>query len=96
VGPWICWDFREMRICPTHYAIRADYLKSWVVEGSLDGSSWTEIDRTAQDFRVPGMSFRVSNGTECRFIRLTQTGDAFNSNDFVTIIAVEFFGTLSE
>jgi hypothetical protein len=36
-GQWICWDFHELRICPTHYTIRAPYLKSWVVESSLDG-----------------------------------------------------------
>jgi hypothetical protein len=39
---WVRWDFREMRVCPTHYTITAPWLKSWVVEGSLDGESWTE------------------------------------------------------
>jgi hypothetical protein len=52
---WVCWDFREMRVRLTHYTICAGcYIKSWIVEGSLDGSSWTEIDRQTenQDFKL--------------------------------------------
>jgi hypothetical protein len=44
-GQWICWDFREMRICPTHYAVTVQFLKSCLVESSMDGTNWTEIDR---------------------------------------------------
>jgi hypothetical protein len=49
---WIGWDFKALRIEPTHYTIRTYWkwpnwsnLKSWAVEGSDDGASWTEIDR---------------------------------------------------
>jgi hypothetical protein len=44
-GDWVCWDFREMRVRPTHYTIQSRSLQSWVLEGSLDGRRWTEIDR---------------------------------------------------
>jgi uncharacterized coiled-coil protein SlyX len=44
-GQWVCWDFHEMRVRPTHYTIASWYLQSWVVESSLDGDTWTEIDR---------------------------------------------------
>jgi hypothetical protein len=44
-GQWICWNFHEMRLRPTHYTIKCYGLKSWVVEGSLDFTNWTEIDR---------------------------------------------------
>jgi hypothetical protein len=37
-GQWICWDFGRMRICPTHYTIPCEHLKSWVVECSVDGT----------------------------------------------------------
>jgi hypothetical protein len=78
-GEWVCWDFHEMRVRPTHYTIRTFLLKSWVVEGSLDSVNWTEIDRqmSNNDFqRGWGIaSFAVSNSAECRFIRLTQTGE---------------------
>jgi hypothetical protein len=36
-GEWICWDFREMRDRPTHSAMWTWGVKSWVVEGSIDG-----------------------------------------------------------
>jgi hypothetical protein len=100
-GQWVCWDFREMRVRPTHYTIRAALVKSWVVEGSLDGASWTEIDRQRnnQDFkgwRAAMASFAVSKPAECRFIRLTQTDKNHDRNDYLVLRGVEFFGRLSE
>jgi hypothetical protein len=98
-GQWVCWDFCKMRVLPTHYTICARFLKSWVVEGSLDGSSWTEIDRQTdnQDFKTQNTaSFAVSKPAEFRFIRLTQTGKRHRNDDVLMLGAVEFFGTLSE
>jgi hypothetical protein len=99
---WVCCDFGEIRIHPTHYTIRAAKLRSWVVEGSLDVESWTEIDRQTdnQDFNDDcwsTASFAVSNPGECRFIRLTQTDkNHYLGNDILYLRVVEFFGTLSE
>jgi hypothetical protein len=96
---WVCWDFHEMRVHPTHYTISAWGLKSWVIEGSLDFVNWTEIDRKTdnEDFKYGGTgSFAVSNSAECRFIRLTQTGKNHSGNDYLHIRAVEFFGNLLE
>jgi uncharacterized coiled-coil protein SlyX len=100
-GQWICWDFHKMRVRPTHYTIRTSDLKSWVVESSLDGEAWTEIDWKTdnEDFRALGgntASFAVSKSAECRFIRLTQTGKDHDRNDFLRIMAFEVFGTLLE
>jgi hypothetical protein len=106
-GQWVCWDFREMRVQPTHYTIDAGFLKSWVVEGSLDGKSWTEIDQQTnnQDFKDwETASFAVSRPVECRFIRLTQTDENHDDDDSLDndgrnelrLYDVEFFGTLSE
>jgi hypothetical protein len=72
-GQWVCWDFHEMRVRPTHYTIQAVWLKSWMVESSLDGEWTTEND----DFKTRSWqmaSFAISNSAECRFIRPTQTG----------------------
>jgi hypothetical protein len=51
LGQWICFDFKTLRIKPTHYTIqtycgerKGHHLKSWAIEGSDDGVSWTEID----------------------------------------------------
>jgi hypothetical protein len=99
-GQWILWDFREMRVRPTHYTIKSSDLKSWVVESSLDGEAWTEIDRKTDNEDVKSIcftvaSFAVSNPAECRFIRLTQTGKRhWPGGDDLPIMAFEFFGTL--
>ena len=49
---WICYDFKDRSVIPTSYSVRSwargpgsCHLKSWVIEVSNDGSSWTEIDR---------------------------------------------------
>jgi uncharacterized coiled-coil protein SlyX len=93
-GQWICWDFHEMRVRPTHYTIRSDYIRSWVIESSLDGEAWTEIDRKTVNKGYA--SFAVSKSAECRFIRLTQTGQRSSREHFLVIRAFEFFGTLLE
>jgi hypothetical protein len=106
-GQWVCWDFREMRVRPTHYLIESTFIQSWVVEGSLDGSTWAEIDRQTnnQDFH-PGVGFprplfAVSKPAKFRFIRLAQTDKNHacawrQSNDVLQLYNVEFFGTLEE
>jgi hypothetical protein len=98
-GQWVCWDFHELRVRPTQYTINSFWLKSWVVESSLDGEAWTEIDRKwdNKDFNAMvyvTVSFAVSNSAECRFIRLTQTGQNHQRNDILAIRAFEVFGTL--
>jgi hypothetical protein len=42
---WVGWDFRELGVRPTHYAMLGRDMRSWVLEGSLDGVSWDEVDR---------------------------------------------------
>jgi hypothetical protein len=41
---WICWDFGDMRVIVTHYTIEACLIHSWVIEGSIDGENWNQID----------------------------------------------------
>jgi hypothetical protein len=52
-GQSVCWDCHEMGIGPTNCTIRAWDPKSWVLEVSLDGASWTVIDRRTnnRDFK---------------------------------------------
>jgi hypothetical protein len=107
-GQWICWDFREMRVRLTHYTLWTAYLKSWVVEGSLDGARWTEIDRQTDNQDFTGRngiydhdwntaSFRVSRAADFRLIRLKQTDQNHTGNHtLLPLRAVEFFGAFSE
>jgi hypothetical protein len=103
-GQWICWDFGDMRVRPTHYTLSGWDKKSWLVEGSMDGHNWTVIDEKThnEDFRRStffvrrdqreGMtaSLAVPRIVDCRFI-LTGTGKDHTNDDGVSLRAVEFF-----
>jgi hypothetical protein len=93
--PWLCWDFHEMRVRPTHYTVWGVILTP-SIEGSIDGENWRKIDLEPHevDFKHEGgESFAVSNPTECRFVRLNWSRD----DDYHGgVFSVEFFGTLYE
>jgi hypothetical protein len=100
-GQWVCWDFHELRVRPTHYTIYGPNLRSWMLESSLDGETWIEFDRKTDtddlEFDSDRLaSFACSKWTECRFIRLTQTDKNHDRNDYLMIEGFEFFGTLIE
>jgi hypothetical protein len=86
-----------MWVCPTHYTVKTQTLKSWVLEGSLDGESWMEIDRRQSDQVLEQASFVLSLLTpmDFRIIRLTQTSKNQAGDDCLLLSAVEFFGRLS-
>jgi hypothetical protein len=99
-GQWICWDFHESRIFPTNYTIRSNQLKGWLIEGSVDGESWKEIDRKTEttEFSAHSLvaaSFEVAHPAECRFIRMTQLS-RHDTHDRLFLHDVEFFGTFFE
>jgi hypothetical protein len=58
---WVCYDFKERRIAPTHYAICTNWrdpgcshLKSWLVEMSADGESWRDVAREEDNWQLKG------------------------------------------
>jgi hypothetical protein len=60
---WVCYDFKERRIVPTHYAIRTSadrpggyHLRSWLIETSADGESWREVARQENNQQLNGRS----------------------------------------
>jgi hypothetical protein len=104
---WVCYDFKERRIVPTHYTIRTfecgsgcSHLKSWVLETSLDGESWREVSREEDNNQLNGEyftgTFAVAGGGECRFIRLVNIGRNHKGSDKLKITAWEIFGSLLE
>jgi hypothetical protein len=108
-GPdqWICWDFGELRVHPTHYTIHGDILEPLVVEGSLDGTNWVEISRQAKKWPFNSWgraSLTTANTGDFRFIRLTVTDESSDrganryrvTRRVVRLHTVEFFGTLWE
>jgi hypothetical protein len=104
---WICYDFKERRIVPTHYTIRTHrgnpgtaHLKSWLVEISTDGKDWREVAREEDNKQLNGKlftgTFAVTGGGECRFIRLVNIGRNHRGNDCLWIAVWEIFGNLKE
>jgi hypothetical protein len=99
---WVQWDFHEMPVKLTSYQIKGTKnanLRSWIVEGSLDGVKWTELDRQANITNVRWnqvVSFPVSDSNQWRFIRLTQTGKNSEGKYEFAACAVEFFGEFQD
>jgi hypothetical protein len=104
---WICYDFRKMTIIPSHYTVQTanysrnwDHLKNWVVEGSNNVGSWTELDRRVDngDLNEPGAirTFAVARTAEVHMIRLRQTGPNHRNRNDLVILALEIFGSLME
>jgi hypothetical protein len=103
---WICFDFKTMQVAPTHYTVRSYsagpngwHLKNWVIEGSQDGNSWTEIDRRENNADLNSShavkTFAISKRGSFRMLRLFLIGPAHNGGHGMIISRVEFFGTLS-
>jgi hypothetical protein len=104
---WVCYDFEERRIVPTHYAIRTygdapgnAYLQSWPVETSADGESWLEVAREEANNQLNGRyltgTFAVAGGGECRFIRLANIARNHHGDDCFCVSAWEIFGRIIE
>jgi hypothetical protein len=104
---WLCYDFKERRIVPTHYTIRTNddspggcHLKSWLVETSVDGESWRKVAREEDNKQLNSAyltgTFAVAGGRECRFIRLVNVGRNHCGDDRILISAWEVFGNLIE
>ena len=107
MNAWICYDFKERRVIPTSYTVKASqsapgyyHLKSWVIEVSNDRYSWTEIDRRDNNNDVNGdyatANFKISNvpSESFRCFRLRQSGkNHYGSHGFM-LAAMEVFGTL--
>jgi hypothetical protein len=104
---WMCYDFKERRIVPTHYTIRtnpfdrgSNRLKSWLVETSTDGQSWQEVAHEEDNQQLNGCgftsTFAVTGGGECRLIRLVNICRNHFGNDNLYISAWEIYGSLLE
>jgi hypothetical protein len=79
---WICYDFKNLKIWPTHYSLRSQYdgssgfrnLKNWAIEGSKDGKSWIELDARRDNEDLNGKNLMKAYPVSCmnsiRMIRL--------------------------
>jgi hypothetical protein len=103
---WIYYDFKSMRIKPTHYSLRSrrdgnsDHLRYWTLEGSLDGKEWIELNRQVNNMVLNAQgataTFPVSLSDELQMIRVRQLGKNSSKYDELVISAIEVFGILIE
>jgi hypothetical protein len=97
---WICLDFKERRLAPTHYAIWSGWLplKSWKVEGSSDGQNWTLLDKKNDNFDVKDdrsfRTFPLWSSPTVRMIRLTLTGPTHAGGYWLMLRRLELFGSI--
>eukprot|EP01124_Arcella_intermedia_P032180 TRINITY_DN7458_c0_g1_i1.p1 TRINITY_DN7458_c0_g1~~TRINITY_DN7458_c0_g1_i1.p1 ORF type:complete len:637 (+),score=167.55 TRINITY_DN7458_c0_g1_i1:84-1994(+) len=103
---WLSIDFGpHRRITPSYYSLRhggnykADALRTWDLQGSVDGIVWTTINRHANDDSLNGAfavsHFPVLGSTESfRFFRILQTGHNSSNHNFLLLSGFEFYGTL--
>jgi hypothetical protein len=104
---WLCYDFKQMEVTPTHYSILSYqgafgcfHPKSWCLEVSKDGNSWTEIHRIQDNNDLNDSNkigtYEVTKSVKCRFIRLRQTGRNHVNYDYFLLSGFEIFGLLHE
>jgi hypothetical protein len=101
---WFCYNFKDRRIRLTKYSIAAHtsnwFLRSWVVEGSVDGNAWVSLDERKDNTDAhpghPIATFSVDQSDEYQFIRLRQTGKNAGNADWLILYWFEVFGFLTE
>jgi hypothetical protein len=107
-GQWLCYDFNRFRVTPTHYSVRAhtdgfalgvNHPRSWVVEGSRDGASWTVLDRCKNDGRLAQWgklaTFAIASPVTVKCLRFRLTGRNHQGTNRLAMSALEVFGSLS-
>jgi hypothetical protein len=83
-NPWVCYDFKNLQVTPTHYAVLSYpcdpgvyHPKSWYLEGSYDGTTWTVLHECSNNTDLNGKNligqYAVSKSMKCRLIRIRQT-----------------------
>jgi hypothetical protein len=109
-NPWVCYDFKNLQVTPTHYALLsyqgsgAGYWhpKSWYFEGSNDGTNWTVLHDCSNNSDLNGAGligqYTVSKSMKCRFIRIRQTQHHSSSTSYyyLTLAGFEVHGILHE
>jgi hypothetical protein len=104
---WICYDFRERRVMPTHYSLRTCsdacspgcFPTSWVIEISENGQSWEVMDRKSEgssmNQRNFTKTFAIDTPRTGRLVRFRQAGPCVKAHCVMDLTSFELFGTLS-
>jgi len=103
---WVSVDLRNALI-PKNYTLRhgansrMDALRNWVLQGSIDDQSWTDISRHTNDTSL-NAEFAIKTWeikdqiTPYRYFRILQIGHNSGGNNFLALSGIEFYGELHE
>ena len=105
-GAWFCLDFCQRRVLVSHYWVRMygnspEHLRTWVLEGSLEGNKWERIDAVDEasnpnyDYAIVQRNVAGVRGP-FRYVRLRMTGTNLSGQWVLACSGIEFFGTLYE
>jgi hypothetical protein len=103
---YIQFDFKDKRISPTFYTLQSrdllegHHMKSWVLQGSVDGESWVLLDEHEDSTDFHGKAFAtvtylVETTEEFRILRVAQMGVTTYGTHYLQMSAFEVFGTLN-
>lgn len=97
-------EFVDRFVYPSGYVIRSNsygFLKSWMLEGSLDGEAW---DLLHSNFNTSDLSssykwYKINKRGQYRFFKITQTGESGGDTETkmyrLRISYLDFFGFMS-
>ena len=111
---WICFEFTNHKIIPSNYTIKScnngtngNHLKSWKIEVSEDGNSWTKVDEQKDCPSLNGPhqthTFPIDDGKieskeeGIKYIRIYMTGPNWYSPGtyyYLDLCSIEFYGEL--
>lgn len=105
---WLCIDFKERRVMPSHYTIRSEHrygtnnyhLKNWVIEGSNDNKSWEVLDERKNCSYLNGQSYvhtfeiQQHKSENYEFIRIRQNGPNWHNDNWLIFDSIEIYGKL--
>jgi hypothetical protein len=106
-GQWFCYDFQQSRVELTNYAIRSypfgpghNHPRSWVVEGSVDGRYWAELD-TQECCEATNKNdcltiFPTRPTRALKMVRLRQIGRNHKNTHYLSLSAFELYGAFLE
>lgn len=102
---YFCFDLQDVYVIPTAYTLRhydswdTEALRSWVLEGSNDGSKWKVLSRHKKDksldFRGATHTWQIKDVKKSyRMFKITQTGKNSNKHWYLSLSGFEIYGTV--
>ena len=99
---WICFEFCGGVVSLHAYKLKSgnasppDHIKSWKLEGSIDGKHWETLDEQNDCSKLNGKlnsaTFRIGQYQPVRYIRLLQIGQSWRNQNIMELSSIELIG----